>query len=263
MFFKFSIKGNKYYFRPVPLVFVSSNKHHQESRPLSVINITREAKNPEEVSAVLRPTSTCLQPSSSEISISPSLAAWRAYQESRKNVTASNLSMNTTAKPPRSAMINYGNVGSFSPSSRFGSNNKWETEKPLESTVDSKPTLGKPAMTSIPIQITPGKRSHEVEISSDDVENGLKLLLEKVQEVYGGRGKVKKRKNAKFSVKFIGPESVAKMLNTVLKSIEDLQRKGNEWKFCQKIEESIYEQSLQNNRKRCFHKTAQLYISTS
>ena len=64
-------------------------------------------------------------------------------------------------------------------------------------------------------------------------------MLEKVQEVYGGRGKVKKRKNAKFSVKFIGPESVAKMLDTILQSIEDLQRKGNEWKFCQKIEESI------------------------
>ena len=134
-------------------------------------------------------------------------------------------------------MINYGNVGSFSPS--LSSDSKLETEPPLVSTVESKPTLSKPAMTSIPIQITPGKRSHEVEISSDDVENGLKLLLEKVQEVYGGRGKVKKRKNAKFSVKFIGPESVAKMLNTVLKSIEDLQRKGNEWKFCQKIEESI------------------------
>ena len=117
----------------MPLVFVSSNKHHQESRPLSVINITREAKNQEEVSAVLRPTSTCLQPSSPEVSISPSLAAWRAYQESRKNITASTLSMNSTAKPPRSAMINYGNLGSFSPSSRYGSNSKLETEKPLVS----------------------------------------------------------------------------------------------------------------------------------
>ena len=137
-------------------------------------------------------------------------------------------------------MINYGNLGSLSPSSRYGSNSKLETEKPLvSSSFESKPTLGKPAMTSIPIQITPGKRCHEVEISSDDVENGLKLLLEKVQEVYGGRGKVKKRKNAKYSVKFIGPESVAKMLDTILQSIEDLQRKGNEWKFCQKIEESI------------------------
>ena len=106
------------------------------------------------------------------------------------------------------------------------------------STVESKPSIGiRQALIST--QITPGTSCHEVEISSDDVEKGLKLLLEKIQEVHGGRGKVKKRKNAKYSVKFVGPERVTKMLDTVLRDIEDLQKKGNEWKFCQKIEESI------------------------
>ena len=194
---------------------------------MSVINITREAKDPEEESAVLRPTTSS---SSSVVTISPSLAAWRAYQDSRRNSTASTLTMISTAKPPRSAMINYGNVGSFSQS--------LETEKPLVSTVESKPSIGiRQALIST--QITPGTSCHEVEISSDDVEKGLKLLLEKIQEVHGGRGKVKKRKNAKYSVKFVGPERVTKMLDTVLRDIEDLQKKGNEWKFCQKIEESI------------------------
>ena len=131
-------------------------------------------------------------------------------------------------------MINYGNVGSLLPSSRCGSNGKFETETPSVSTFESKPT---PILSST--QIVPGKGSYEIEISSDDVETGLKLLLEKVQEVYGGRGEVKRRKNSKYSVKFIGPEKAAKMLDNALKSVENLKRKGTVWKFCQKIEESI------------------------
>ena len=218
----------KKYFRPVPIEIVPSNKPHQEIRPLSVINIRREAETSEE-SVNPRPIS------SSSVTISPSLAAWRAYQDSRKNISASTLVLNSAAKPPRSAMINYSNAGSQS--SGFCSNNKLEREKPLLSTVESKPKLVKPEITST--QIAHGNRCHEVEISSDDVEAGLKLLLEKVQEVHGGRGKVKRRKNSKFSVKFVGPEGVAKMLDNVLKSIEDLQRNETGWKFNQKIEENI------------------------
>ena len=209
-------------------MIVPSNKPDQEIRPSSVINIRRAAETPEE-SVSPRPVS------SSSVTISPSLAAWRAYQDSRKNISASTLVLNSTAKPPRSAMINYGNVGSQSQTSGFCSNNKLGTEKPSVSTVESKPRLVKPEIT----QIAPGNRCHEVEISSDDIETGLKMLLEKVQEVHGGRGKVKRRKNSKYSVKFVGPEGVAKMLDNVLKSIEDLQRSEIGWKFSQKIEESI------------------------
>ena len=212
----------------MPIVIVPSNKPNQEIRPLSVINIRREAETLEE-SVNPRPIS------SSGVTISPSLAAWRAYQDSRKNISASTLVLNSAAKPPRSAMINYSNAGSQS--SGFCSNNKLGTEKPSVSTVESKPKLVKPEIRST--QIAQGNKCHEVEISSDDVEAGLKLLLEKVQEVHGGRGKVKRRKNSKFSVKFVGPEGVAKMLDNVLKSIEDLQRNETGWKFNQKIQENI------------------------
>ena len=209
-------------------MIVPSNKPDQEIRPSSVINIRRESETPED-SVSPRPVS------SSSVTISPSLAVWRAYQDSRKNISASTLVLNSTAKPPRSAMINYGNAGSQSLG--FCSYNKLGTEKPSVSTVESKPRLVKPEITST--QIAPGNRCHEVEISSDDVETGLKMLLEKVQEVHGGRGKVNRKKNSKYSVKFVGPEEVAKMLDNVLNNIKDLQRKKTEWKFSQKIEESI------------------------
>lgn len=83
-------------------------------------------------------------------------------------------------------------------------------------------------------------------MKSQDVEAGLKKLLEKVIEVYGGEGRVKTRKsigagNVQYSFKYVGTESATKLLDQSLKNISDLQSKGNVWKYTQKIEVRIKE----------------------
>merc|ERR1711915_1088919 len=88
---------------------------------------------------------------------------------------------------------------------------------------------------------SPKPAMHSVEIQSTDIENGLKSLLEKVIEIYGGEGKVKLKKQKKkdnYSVKFIGPEKAANLLEKSLKSVKELQSKDNPWKFTQRIEVS-------------------------
>ena len=75
---------------------------------------------------------------------------------------------------------------------------------------------------------SPKPTMHSVEIQSTDIENGLKSLLEKVIEIYGGEGKVKVKKHKKkkdnYSVKFIGPEKAANLLEKSLKSVKELQK---------------------------------------
>ena len=83
-----------------------------------------------------------------------------------------------------------------------------------------------------------------MEISSDDIEKGLKQLLEIVKEVYGGDGKVKMKKSfcskkGKYSFKYVGPEKATKLLDESLKSVKELQLKGPVWKFTQNIEVKV------------------------
>ena len=110
-----------------------------------------------------------------------------------------------------------------------------------------------PPLLSSPPTPTPSSPSvsHEVEVSSQDVEAGLQQLLAKVVEVYGGRGKVRAKKklfhrrsseNVRYSVQFVGPEQAARLLDTALQSISQLQTKGPVWRFTQKIEVNIKQQ---------------------
>lgn len=89
---------------------------------------------------------------------------------------------------------------------------------------------------------------HVIEIHSSDVEAGLNQLLERVTEVYGGKGKVKVRRRLwgaadekdpkKYSVKYLGPERAAAVLEKALRSVKDLQGKSSLWKFTQRLEVS-------------------------
>ena len=78
------------------------------------------------------------------------------------------------------------------------------------------------------------------------MEAGLKELLAKVKEVYGGEGKVKvKRKNKDnlYSFKYGGPEKGARLLESAINNVKDLQSKSELWKFTQRLEVT----SLSNN----------------
>ena len=83
--------------------------------------------------------------------------------------------------------------------------------------------------------------THVVEVRSSDVERGLKELLEKVKEVYGGEGKVKvKRKNKTnvYAFKYGGPERGAMLLESAIQNVKELQAKSQLWKFTQRLEVS-------------------------
>ena len=86
-------------------------------------------------------------------------------------------------------------------------------------------------------------KTHVVEIQSSDVEEGLKDLLKKVSEVYGGEGKVKTKKNKKkettYSFRYIGPEKGALLLEKALNSVKELKSKSDLWKFTQRFEISV------------------------
>jgi len=80
---------------------------------------------------------------------------------------------------------------------------------------------------------------YRIEVNSSDVEGGLNLLMNKVKEVYGGEGKVKiKKKNKEklFSFKYKGPERAAKLLESALQRVRELQSKSTLWKFTQTLE---------------------------
>ena len=83
--------------------------------------------------------------------------------------------------------------------------------------------------------------THVVEVKSSDVEKGLNELLDKVREVYGGEGKVKvkrKNKNNLYSFKYGGPERGAKLLESAIHNVKELQAKSQLWKFTQRLEVS-------------------------
>merc|ERR1712130_1047139 len=78
------------------------------------------------------------------------------------------------------------------------------------------------------------------------------LTLRPVPEVFGGKGKVKVRRRPwgrgggggeendpkKYSVKYLGPEKAAAVLEKALQSVKDLQSKSGLWKFTQRLEVS-------------------------
>merc|ERR1712192_350428 len=90
--------------------------------------------------------------------------------------------------------------------------------------------------------------TYVIEIHSSDVEAGLNQLLERVTQVYGGKGKVKVRRRLwgaaeekdpkKYSVKYLGPEKAAAVLEKALQSVKDLQGRSGLWKFTQRLEVS-------------------------
>jgi len=96
------------------------------------------------------------------------------------------------------------------------------------------------AYPSIPAPIEEEvKTSHVIEVNSTDVEGGLKQLLEKVLEVYGGEGKVKMKENKSkknYFFKYLGPEKAASLLETAIGDVKELQAGSGRWRFTQRIE---------------------------
>jgi hypothetical protein len=141
------------------------------------------------------------------------------------------------SKPPRSPML-----------SSYSTSQSTSSTQNSPYSVDSFPSQKPPIM----LQITPTPsiftnqsttNIHVVEIQSSDVEGGLKDLLNKVTEVYGGEGKVKMKKSKKkdnsYSFKYIGPEKAALLLEKALKTVKELQKKNSPWKFTQRLEISV------------------------
>lgn len=63
-----------------------------------------------------------------------------------------------------------------------------------------------------------------VKITNADVKGGLKSLLTKVLEVYGGKGKLKVEKKKKvrdFSFKYDGPEQAKQLLEKALQAVRE------------------------------------------
>merc|ERR1711915_85692 len=153
------------------------------------------------------------------------------------NRRLTSLAFTAFSKPPRSAFFS----SPISSSSPIGSPDmNW-----MSLSSSQKPPITLKITPTPHIFATPSSTKpivHSVEIQSTDIENGLKSLLEKVIDVYGGEGKVKVKKHKKkkdnFSVKFIGPEKAANLLEKSLKSVKELQSKDNAWKFTQRIEVS-------------------------
>jgi len=142
-------------------------------------------------------------------------------------------------KPPRSAMFSNPMSSSYS-------------QSPIKDSPNAMDSFSSPR-PPISLQITPTPyifakqlttNIHVVEILSSDVEGGLKDLLNKVTEVYGGEGKVKmkkkkKKEEATYSFKYIGPEKAALLLEKALKSVKELRSKSDLWKFTQRLEVSV------------------------
>ena len=81
---------------------------------------------------------------------------------------------------------------------------------------------------------------HVVEIASENVESGLNRLLSKIIEVYGGEGRVQLKQNGqkgkrKCAFHYVGPKAATELLDQSLKSVQELQSKGNIWKYTQNI----------------------------
>jgi len=174
-------------------------------------------------------------PSTATISASSSsLASWLSSRESKPQAvdTSPAVPITPIVKPPRSAMYNFSrnhsSLSSIIPSTSVSSN--------IE--------LGPIKQTQLQTQSSTFEKV--IEISSGDIEKGLKDLLENVKEVYGGDGKVKIKKKfgkskepPQYALKYVGPENAAKLLDKALNNIKELQSKGTLWKFTQKIEVSI------------------------
>ena len=208
----------------------------EEGRPSVSLVSSSSATSQKARAAFFSPLSPAASPPSTPPStastISPSLSAWL---ESRKhNPATPSVTATSIGRPPRSAMIDYGSVRG--------------QEKPQTQVMSQSPQLLSPPPTPTP---SSPSVSHEVEVSSQDVEAGLQQLLAKVLEVYGGRGKVRTKKklfhrrssgNVRYSVQFVGPEEAARLLDTALQSISQLQTRGPVWRFTQKIEVNIKQQ---------------------
>jgi len=151
---------------------------------------------------------------------------------------ASLLFSSGVGKPPRSAMLSSPLSSSYSLSQPASD----KDQENLNSSLKPSITLQLTPTPSI-FNTQPSKETHVVEIHSADVEEGLKALLKKVSEVYGGEGKVKIKKNKKkkttYSFRYIGPEKAANLLEKALKSVKELKSKSDLWKFTQRLEVSV------------------------
>ena len=95
------------------------------------------------------------------------------------------------------------------------------------------------AVRTVPIKTEVNK--HSVQIESKDIEKGLKDLLAKVIELYGGKGELKVSKNFKrtkkvfcFKYKDVN-ENGKKLLNNVVEKVNQMEEKGGMWTFTQTI----------------------------
>ena len=82
---------------------------------------------------------------------------------------------------------------------------------------------------------------HVVNIDSKDIERGLSELLDKVTELYGGKGEVKvsnnfRRTKKTYSFKYKnGTENGKKLLDDIAKKVNDMEEKEGMWTFTQTI----------------------------
>merc|ERR1711892_149543 len=172
-----------------------------------------------------------------------SLSSPTPMVETTNKRPASLIFLSGGSKPPRSAMFSNPLSTSYSSSQSVSSNQDSPNSVDSFSSPNSPITL---KITPTPSIFTNQSTTniHVVEIESSNVEEGLNDLLKKVTEVYGGEGKVKVKKSKKkeknsYSVKFIGPENAAILLEKALKSVKELNIKSDLWKFTQRLEVSV------------------------
>jgi len=172
-----------------------------------------------------------------------SLSSPTTVTETTNKRPASLIFSSGVSKPPSSAMFSNPLSTSYSSSQSVSSNQ--DSPNSIDSFSSAKPPITL-KITPTPSIFTNQSTTniHVVEIDSADVEEGLNDLLKKVTEVYGGEGKVKAKKSKKkeknsYSVKYIGPEKAAILLEKALKSVKELNSKSDLWKFTQRLEVSV------------------------
>jgi len=220
--------------------------------PLSTEKVSVPSTEKQSISIPITRTGENVEPGLENLSLSPTATERSRYFSSLSSSSSTPATLTVTDNKRPSSLLFSSGVGKPPRSALWSS--PMSVSKPLltsdspnqssDFSSSQKPTMTlqinpKPAI----FDSQPTTDTHVIEIHSSDVEQGLKNLLNKVTEVYGGEGKVKVKKKKKadnsFSVKYIGPEKAALLLEKALTSVKELQSKSSLWKFTQRIEISV------------------------
>jgi predicted peroxiredoxin len=216
--------------------FKPGNQNSSESQSISIpIKLTNSLQSDISNLSPLSSAEARSRYFSTLSSPSPTSSSYVANTETTNTRPTSLIFSSGVGKPPRSAMLGSPMSSSYSPS---------ESSSNQDSPNNQKPSITLEMTPTPPIFTTQAAtKTHVVEIQSSDVEEGLKDLLKKVSEVYGGEGKVKTKKNKKkettYSFRYIGPEKGALLLEKALNSVKELKSKSDLWKFTQRFEISV------------------------